>query len=32
MTLFLHELKQSKISVAIWTLAITFFMVTCVVI
>ena len=32
MTLFLHELKQSKISVVIWTLAITFFMVTCVVI
>ena len=32
MTLFLHELKQSKISLAIWTLAITFFMVVCVVI
>lgn len=32
MTLFLHELKQSKTSLAIWTLAITFFMVVCVVI
>lgn len=32
MTLFLHELKQDKISLAIWTIAIAFFMVTCVVI
>ena len=32
MTLFLHELRQGKISFAIWTIAITFFMVICVVI
>ncbi len=32
MTLFLHELKQDKISLAIWTIAIAFFMVVCVVI
>ncbi len=32
MTLFLHELRQSKMSLAIWTIAITFFMVVCIVI
>lgn len=32
MTLFLHELRQGKISLAIWTAAIALFMVACVII
>ena len=32
MTLFLHELRQGKIALAIWSLAIAFFMVVCVLI